>query len=109
MHWPHAELFALISGPCFLIWLFTAGVGEFWNDGRSAAPSRISVTVYTMTFLLVIAGTIFRIQHWPYGNLLLIGGVVCCAIWFGVEFLSKRKGSEVDDGGASGRENSDSA
>ncbi len=31
---------------------------------------------------LVAAGTLFRIQHWPYGTELLIGGLVVVAVWF---------------------------
>jgi hypothetical protein len=91
LHWPYAFEVSILTTVCFLIWLFKAGISEFWTDKRTSPPSPISRTLYTAAFCLVIAGTLFRIQHWPYANVMLLAGLLCCAAWFLVEFLLPRR------------------
>lgn len=100
-HLPNAWLPWLLSSMSFLIWLGMEGVGSFWtDDARAGSPSRLSIVIYALSFALVIGGTLFRIQHWPYGNFMIVTGLGFVALWFAVEFLfrkRKRGSAESDD------------
>ncbi len=91
MHWPYADVLGLLASAFGLVWITQAGVAEFWNDEARRTPGRTSIALFTLGLALVIAGTLFRIQHWPFATLLLIAGLVCCGAWAVVEFLLPRK------------------
>ena len=62
------------------------GVGLLWLDRDRIIPSGSGngprpLLFYT-ALLLVISGTLFRIQHWPHSTPLLISGLVLVGIWF---------------------------
>lgn len=47
------------------------------NGDRSSKP-----WLFYLAMAAVLFGTLFRIQNWPYGTELLLGGLLLCAIWF---------------------------
>jgi hypothetical protein len=90
-HWPYAEPVSLAASVFGLVWITQAGVAEFWRDEERRTPGRTSIALFSLGLLLVIAGTLFRIQHWPFATLLLVAGLACCALWAVVEFLLPRR------------------
>lgn len=91
LHWPYAKVIGLVASAFGLVWITQAGIAEFWTDERRSTPSRWSVTLFALGLVLVTAGTLFRIQHWPFGTILLIAGLGCCGAWAVVEFLLPKK------------------
>jgi len=91
MHWPYANVLGLLASAFGLVWITQAGIAEFWTDEQRRTPTAGSVALFTAGLALVIAGTLFRIQHWPFATFLLIAGLVCCGAWAVVEFLLPKK------------------
>ncbi len=91
MHWPYADVLGLLASAFGLVWITQAGIAEFWTDEQRRTPSAGSVALFTTGLVLVVVGTVFRIQHWPFATLLLIAGLACCGVWAVVEFLLPRK------------------
>ncbi len=90
-HWPCAEPVSLAASVFGLVWITQAGVAEFWSDPERRTPGAVSITLFSLGLLLVISGTLFRIQHWPFATVLLVVGLACCALWAVVEFLLPRR------------------
>ena len=82
MHWPYAKVIGLVASAFGLVWITQAGIAEFWTDERRSTPSRWSLTLFALGLVLVTAGTLFRIQHWPHGTVLLLGGLAVGGYWF---------------------------
>jgi hypothetical protein len=97
-HWPYAQPLGLAAAAFGLVWISQAGVAEFWTDKEQRPPGRSSVVLFTLGLVLVTAGTVFRMQHWPYATVLLLAGLGCCGLWAVVEFLlpRRRNGSNGD-------------
>lgn len=93
LHWPYAQPLGLVASAFGLVWITQEGVATFWSDKERRTPGWPSITLFTAGLVLVIAGTLFRIQHWPYATALLIAGLACCGLWAVVEFLLPRRRS----------------
>jgi CBS-domain-containing membrane protein len=70
------------------------GAALLWSDRDLIFPGRGDkaskpVLFYT-ALILVTAGMLFRILHWPYGNVILLGGLAVVGFWF---FASMYNGS----------------
>ena len=96
MHWPYASVFSYVAAPLFLIWIFKSGIGEFWNDSAATTPSTWSIVLFVGGLGLVGMGTLFRIEHWPYGGAMLIAGFALCAAWFVYEFFPRLRTGRDD-------------
>lgn len=66
--------------------LVIGGVGVLWNSRARLLPSKDDPNslpwLFYGAFLLIICGTVFRIQHWPYSTTLLIVGLAVSGYWF---------------------------
>jgi len=60
---------------------------RLWLGGARAGPKAL----FYATIILVLAGTFFRIQHWPYSTAMLIGGLALAAAWFFSSMKDDRK------------------
>lgn len=100
-HWPYAQPLGLAAAAFGLVWISQAGVAEFWNDRERRMPGRLTKVLFTLGLVLVTAGTLFRIQHWPYATVLLLAGLGCCGLWAVVEFLLPRRRNRSDEEGLS--------
>lgn len=73
------------------------GVAWLWFDRSRFWPSAGERSAQPWLFYLAMAtvllGTLFRIQHWPYGTALLLGGLALCVIWF-VSSMRSEKGPD---------------
>lgn len=97
LHLPYAWITSIVASIAFFIWLFGEGVASFWQDDqRAGSPSTISIVMYALSFIFVVGGTIFRVQHWPYGIPMILCGLGCAALWFAVEFLLGKKGADKE-------------
>lgn len=67
---------AMVVGGLALLW-YDRGRFLPGNSDASAKP-----WLFYTALVLVLVGTLFRIQHWPYSTLLLISGLVLCGVWF---------------------------
>lgn len=49
--------------------------------------------LYALGSLLILAGALGKIQHWPYHNTLLLAGIVLCAsgVYFHLNSVTKGK------------------
>lgn len=78
LHWPGSG-FAL--GVALI-----GGLALFYFERDSFIPRRtgngLKPWLFYLSIVLVLAGTLFRIQHWPYSSALLYGGLISTAIWF---------------------------
>lgn len=99
-HWPYARPVGLAAAVFGLVWITQAGVAEFWSDKERRTPGWPSIVLFTLGLVLVITGTLFRIQHWPYATALLLAGLACCGLWAVVEFLLPRRRNGTDEDGA---------
>lgn len=74
MHWPGAGMLIVLGGLSFsLIFLPLMIVLKFKDE-----ESKISKWVFSFGFLLAMGaatGTIFKIMHWPFANILMLGSV----------------------------------
>lgn len=62
------------------------GVALLWLDRDRLLPGKSDKGskpwLFYMALALVIVGTLFRIQHWPHGTVLLLGGLAVGGYWF---------------------------
>ena len=57
------------------------------GDDRGTKP-----WLFYSALVLVMTGTVFRIQHWPFSTALIIGGLALGAIWFFATMNEDRNG-----------------
>lgn len=78
LHWPGANVLLVSSGILLVITLALLLV-------RKRGP--ITVQLYFPALLMgsliaVVTGGLFKIMHWPGANMLLMTGLIVCAVWF---------------------------
>lgn len=61
-----------------IAWLWLDRDRFLFRSGEQASKP----VLFYAAMAAVLLGTLFRIQHWPYGTELLIGGLALCAVWF---------------------------
>jgi len=63
-----------------------AALGLFWYERDRILPGKgdrgAMPWLFYPALVLIITGTAFRIQHWPYSTTLILGGLALAAIWF---------------------------
>ena len=71
------------------------GVALLWLDRDRIFPGRgdkaSKPVLFYAALILVITGTLFRILHWPYGHVILLGGLAVVGFWF---FASMYSGND---------------
>lgn len=78
LHWPGASYILLTSGVLSIVML---GLLLF----RKPGPMTVQLQYPAMLIgavMAVITGGLFKIMHWPGANLLLMCGMMTCALWF---------------------------
>lgn len=75
--------------------LALGAVGTAWYDRYRFLPIKGTSPLSGWLFLtatgLILAGALFRIQHWPYAGLLLISGLIVAGFWFLVGMRSDKE------------------
>lgn len=78
LHWPGANVLLVSSG---ILLVVTLGLLLFHERGP------ITVQLHRPALLVgslmaVVTGGLFKTMHWPGANLLLMCGLMACALWF---------------------------
>lgn len=75
--------------------LALGAVGTAWYDRYRFLPIKGASPLSGWLFLtatgLILAGALFRIQHWPHASPLLISGLVVAGFWFLVGMRSDKE------------------
>jgi hypothetical protein len=82
------------KGPALAVAVI-GGVALLWLDRDRIFPGRgdkaSKPVLFYAALILVITGTLFRILHWPYGHVILLGGLAVVGFWF---FASMYSGND---------------
>lgn len=77
------------------VWILGA-IGLLWYERDCFFPGKDDKAskpwLFYLALALVVIGTLFRIQHWPYSTAMLIGGLALAALWFWRSMMDDRKG-----------------
>jgi hypothetical protein len=84
-HYTFAIIFRLVPSGILLLWFF---LSVFIKDRIKINPKNISrfnllliQVLRPLASITIVLGAIFKILHWPYGNLLLIIGIGFMALY----------------------------
>jgi len=78
LHWPGASYILLISG---VLTFMTLSLLLFRKPGPMTVQLRYPAMLIG-ALMTVITGGMFKIMHWPGANMLLMCGLLICALWF---------------------------
>lgn len=84
-HLPGQRFFQYGTIVLFVAWLIMGGPTNFVQAGNNEKPRKL---LYLSLFLLgacmvsTAIGSLFKIMHWPYADVLLILGLSGTALWF---------------------------
>lgn len=80
--------FTLLGLLC--LWFINEGTSYF-NDNRKLKKGRFFKTLYYtlcfITLFLIICGMLFKIQHWPYGSILVTFGLILLSIMLLLDYF----------------------
>jgi hypothetical protein len=80
MHWPFAGIM-LTLGLAFLAVVFFP-MALYSNYAGLGRKKPLLYLVINLTIFLNIAGSLFKIQHWPWGNYLMVAGILSPLVLF---------------------------
>ena len=78
LHWPGASLILPIGG---ILTIVVLALLLF----RKPGPMTVQLQYPAMligALIAVITGGLFKSMHWPGANMLLMSGLITCAMWF---------------------------
>jgi len=88
-HWPGAGIL-LTLGAFLLAFVFMPSVtGVLWKETHNRNKLVLIISGFVTGFLF-IAGTLFKLQHWPIAGILLLCSVISAVIFFLPALLSDR-------------------
>jgi len=93
MHWPGASIFILISTLIVSSVFFPAALYIWYKEVFEKRYGFIIILVFLSGFAF-INGTLFKIQHWPFANILLVFGellTILTLIIGGISYLISRR------------------
>jgi uncharacterized protein with PQ loop repeat len=88
-HWPMAGVLMTIGAMILAFVFMPSALGVLWKETHSTKKLFLFGSGFIAGFLF-IAGTLFKIQHWPVAGFLLLGSVVTAAFLFLPALLSNR-------------------
>jgi hypothetical protein len=93
-HWPGASIM-LTLGALFLVFTFLpSALVVLWKETHSTKRLFMFISAF-LTGTCFVAGTLFKIQHWPYAGLILTIGAMTGVLFFVPALLINRiKNSE---------------
>ena len=78
LHWPGANVIILASS---LLVIVTLSLLLFRKPGPLSVQLQWPAMLVGSVIAVVIGG-VFKVQHWPGANILLMVGLSVCAVWF---------------------------
>ncbi|MBR0305069.1 MAG: hypothetical protein IJQ94_05445 [Bacteroidales bacterium] len=88
MHWPFANLICMAAGIAGLVFVILTARHLL----RVAPNERLVIRMAEVACLFLVASVIFKIMHWPFGNLFGILAFTLLAVAFLVRLLKSRRG-----------------
>lgn len=88
MHWPFANLICMAAGIAGLVFVILTARHLL----RVAPNERLVIRMAEVVCLFLVASVIFKIMHWPFGNLFGILAFTLLAVAFLVRLLKSRRG-----------------
>lgn len=88
MHWPFADVVQWIFYAAAAFWLIEEGLVYMGFSGSGGPKSKRDILASILAVfaaIMVIVGALFKLQHWPYGNVMLIIGLASAVIWLALE------------------------
>lgn len=95
MHWPYGDILRVVFYPFGIFWIVMEAARYMgFTEGQGAKSKQDLLVSMLAGFaaVLVIAGALFKLQHWPYANAMLISGLAMATIWLGLESTLFRGG-----------------
>ena len=83
-------LFNIVLFALFVYWFINEGSSYFSNNRKLKKGKLLKVIYYLLsiiTFLLILFGALFKIQHWPYGSEIITLGLLSLAIIIIVDYF----------------------
>ncbi len=78
LHWPGANVIVLASSVLVIV---TLSLLLFRKSGPLSVQLQWPAMLVGSVIAVVIGG-VFKVQHWPGANMLLLVGLSVCAAWF---------------------------
>lgn len=88
MHWPFANLICMAAGIAGLVFVILTARHLL----RVAPNERLVIRMAEVACLFLVSSVIFKIMHWPFGNLFGILALTLLAVAFLVRLLKSRRG-----------------
>lgn len=77
-HWPAANIVLFVSLTSAIFLLFPSAVSMIFRDEENKSLRGVALTG-AIGAILYITGMLFKIQHWPFSNILLLLGIFILA------------------------------
>lgn len=96
---PYTLLFQIITGASFITWFVMEGTAYFMDEDRRAKNSTLQIwwnVSMVLGALSIIAGSLMKVLHWEFANILLILGIIMVAVYILKDLLIVAKIKEKD-------------
>lgn len=96
---PYTLLFQIITGASFITWFVLEGTAYFMDEDRRAKNSTLQIwwnVSMILGTLSIIAGSLMKVLHWEYANILLFLGIIMVALYILKDLFSVSKIKEKD-------------
>lgn len=91
MHWPGAAFCFVISLPLILLAGIPLAVIAMYSH-PIARWQKLLTTLISLIVVMFACGAVFKVQHWPYGTLLMFIAVVAlCVVYVPLYFIYQRR------------------
>lgn len=90
-HWNHGFLFTRLAQLSLLILIIAYLNDKYYADDKASKKERWETLLYVLAGVGIILGVILKILHWPYGNILMISGLITAAISVVLGSISSKK------------------
>jgi len=90
LHLPYKEYIYLLFWIAFLLWLILKGITFLKKPNKKLTTLNIvKYFMFGFSIILIIVGSVFKIQSWPYASELLTIGLLTAAVAFIINALFK--------------------
>ncbi len=79
-HWNYGDIFTLLAQLSLVVLAIAFLYNKFSGDKETSKTERWETLLYSIAGVCIVLGVILSILHWPYGNFLLILGLVAAGV-----------------------------
>jgi hypothetical protein len=88
-HWPFAGVMLTLGALILAFAFLPSALGVLWKETHSTKRILLFISAF-LTGLCFIAGTLFKIQHWPFAGIILLLGAASGVLFFIPSLLINR-------------------